>query len=297
MTATALIVARGIAHGIEAACKVLMPVLIALIVALAAYSLLEGDAATTVRFLFSFNAEKMTARSALDALGLGFFSIGVGFALMVTYAAYAGRAVDLRAVAIITVLGDTAISLLSGLAVFPIVFANALDPSSGPGLIFVTLPLGFARMPAGTFAALAFYLLVLAAALASAISLLELVVAPLTRKGWSRVSTTFAAAAAAWTLGLATVFSFNLWSSWRPLSAVPGLSEANWFEALDHVTSNVMLPAGGFALSLFAGWIVSDRLLRQELRLGATTLAILRVLLRYVAPIGIASTVVLPHFM
>jgi NSS family neurotransmitter:Na+ symporter len=294
MTATALIVARGIAHGIEAACKVLMPVLMALMIALAAYSIWEGDAAATVRFLFGFNPEKVTARAALDALGLGFFSIGVGFALMVTYAAYAGRQINLCEVAIVTVIGDTAVSLLSGFAVFPIVFANGLDPSSGPGLIFVTLPLGFARMPAGTLSAVAFYVLLLAAALASAISMLELVVAPLTRVGWSRAKAAAIAAAATWTLGLATVLSFNLWSEWHPLSMLPGLDEASWFEVLDHVTSNVMLPAGGFALSLFAGWVVSDKLLREELGIGRIPLAILRALLRYLVPVGIAGAVLAP---
>jgi NSS family neurotransmitter:Na+ symporter len=297
MAATAVIVARGIAQGIEAACKVLMPILIVLLIALAGYSIVEGDVAATARFLFALTPERVTARAALDALGLGFFSIGVGFALMVTYAAYAGRDINLSEVAVVTVLGDTAISLLSGFAVFPIVFANGLDPSSGPGLIFVTVPLAFARMPAGMLAALAFYVLLLAAALASAVSLLELVVAPLTRSGWSRARASILSALAAWLLGLATVLSFNLWSDWHPLAMVPGLANANWFEALDHVTSNVMLPAGGFALALLAGWVVPDGLLRKELDIGPTMLAILRAILRYVVPVGIAAIVLAPYFI
>jgi NSS family neurotransmitter:Na+ symporter len=296
MAATAVIVARGIAHGIEAACKVLMPLLIALIVALAGYAAVEGDVAATVRFLFALTPERLGTRAALDALGLGFFSIGVGFALMVTYAAYAGRDINLWEVAIVTVVGDTAISFLSGFAVFPIVFANGLDPSSGPGLIFVTLPLAFARMPAGMAAALAFYVLLFAAALASAISMLELVVAPLTRYRWSRAQVSILSALVAWILGLATVLSFNLWSAWRPLAMIPGLAKANWFEALDHVTSNIMLPIGGFALALFAGWIVPNRLLREELGIGSTMLAMLRALLRYVVPVAIAAVVVAPYF-
>jgi NSS family neurotransmitter:Na+ symporter len=81
---------------------------------------------------------------------------------------------------------------------------------------------------------------------------------------------------AAWVLGLATVLSFNLWSAWYPLAVVPGLTTANWFEALDDLTSNVMLPAGGLALALFAGWIVPDRLLREELGIGPAMLAVLR---------------------
>jgi NSS family neurotransmitter:Na+ symporter len=179
--------------------------------------------------------------------------------------------------------------------VFPIVFGNGLDPSSGPGLIFVTLPLAFSRMPAGAFAAVAFYLLLMTAALASAISMLELVVAPLARRGWSRGSATILSATTIWVLGLVTVLSFNVWSEWHPLAAVPGLGRANWFETLDHLTSNVMLPLGGFGLALFAGWITPDRLLRDELGLGRVTLAILRVLLRYVVPTAILAVALVPY--
>ena len=96
---------------------------------------------------------------------------------MITYAAYSGAGVNLKEIAVVSVLADTAISLLAGLAVFPIVFAYGLDPASGPGLVFVTLPLAFAQMPFGTLAAFGFFLLLFVAALASAISMLELVVA------------------------------------------------------------------------------------------------------------------------
>jgi neurotransmitter:Na+ symporter, NSS family len=295
MAMTGAIVARGVAHGIEAACKVLMPILIVLIVGLAAYSVIEGDVSATLRFLFGLRLDTLTSRAALEALGLGFFSIGVGFALMTTYAAYAGRNIDLREVALVTVVGDTAISLLSGFAVFPIVFANGLDPANGPGLIFVTLPLAFSRMPAGVPAAAAFYLLLLTAALASAISMLELVVAPLARKGLSRISATAISSLTIWALGLVTVLSFNVWSDWRPLAAMPRLGQANWFEAIDHLTSNLLLPVGGLGLAVFAGWIAPGGLLRKELGLGPSTLAVLRGLLRYVVPLAILAVALAPY--
>jgi NSS family neurotransmitter:Na+ symporter len=152
-------------------------------------------------------------------------------------------------------------------------------------------------MPAGMLAAFAFYALLIAAALASAISMLELVVAPLTRCGWSRVQAAVLSALTAWVLGLATVLSFNLWSAWHPLAMVPGLAKANWFEALDYVTSNVMLPAAVFLLAVFAGWIMPDRLLSEEIGIGPTTLAFLRMMLRYIIPSGIAAVVVAPYFI
>src|ERR1019366_2702533 len=141
MAVTAIIVARGIAGGIESACKILMPILIVLVVVLAIYSMSRGDVYAALHFLFGVDRELISAKVALEALGLGFFSIGVGLAVMITYASYAGADIDLRQVAIATIVGDTAVSFLSGLALFPIGFVARLDPSSWTGLMFVTLPL------------------------------------------------------------------------------------------------------------------------------------------------------------
>jgi neurotransmitter:Na+ symporter, NSS family len=298
MAMTALIVARGIAGGIETACKILMPALIVLIIVLTVYSLIEGDIDATLGFLFALNSDKLTARAALEALGLGFFSIGVGMATMITYAAYAGREINLRAAALITVLGDTVISLLAGFVVFPIVFANDLDPSSGPGLLFVTLPLAFAAVPFGTIAAIVFFVLLVLTAIASAISLLEMPVA-LTRRafGWSRPLATLVCACVCWFMGFASVLSFNLWASWFPLAAVPSFAKSTVFDLLDHVTSNVMLPIGGLALALFVGWSLPSRFLIEELQLGHAASVILRALLRYVAPAVIAAVSLAPFLV
>jgi len=281
----ALIVARGVTRGIEAASRLLMPVLVVLMVALAAYGAVAGDLGATLRFLFRLDLSQFSARGALEALGLGFFSIGVGFGLMITYAAYAGRSIDLRQAALAAVAIDTAISLLAGFAIFPLVFAHGLDPASGPGLVFVTLPLAFARMPLGAAAAAGFYLLLFVAALASAISMLELAVAPAMRRlGWSRPRAAAALAAACFFAGLATVLSFNRWAHWRPTP----------FEAIDHLTSNVMLPLGGLALSLFAGWVLPADLFAQELSLGPRAATILRFTLRWVTPALIAAAALGP---
>lgn len=296
MAAVAIIVARGIARGIEQACKILMPILIGLIVGLSLFSLAMGDLGATLRFLFRLDPAHLRLSAALDALGLGFFSIGVGLALMVTYAAYAGTDVDLRKVAIVTILGDTAVSLAAGLAIFPIVFAEGLDPASGPGLMFVTLPLAFARIPGGVIAALGFFLLLMVAAIASGISLLEMPVAALSRRGWRRATATVATAAACWVCGLATVLSFNTWAGWYPLTAVPVFANATVFQLLDHLTSNVMLPFGGLALALFAGWTLPRRLLAEEIGLSPRVARSLQVLLRFVVPGCIAVVALFPLF-
>jgi NSS family neurotransmitter:Na+ symporter len=194
-------------HGIETASKVLMPVLAALMIGLAAYAIIEGDFAATLRFLFLPDPRHFTARAALEALGLGFFSIGVGLGLMITYAAYSGAEINLVEVAVVSVIADTGISFLAGFAVFPIVFEHGLDPASGPGLVFVTLPLAFAQMQLGTLAASTFFLLLFVAALASAISMLE-IMSPYASLRMKK-SRGFIAAGTA-LLGLATVLSFNV---------------------------------------------------------------------------------------
>lgn len=298
MAVTAWVVGRGIVNGIETAAKILMPVLMALIVLLALYSMIEGDVGATIRFLFALDTRHMTAKVALEALGLGFFSIGVGLAVMITYAAHAGADINLRQVAIVTILGDTAISFAAGLAVFPIVFANQLDPSSGPGLLFVTLPLAFSHMPFGVLAATAFFLLLVVAALASAMSMLEMPVAFLHRRlAWRRPTAVCVCALGCWLIGIATVLSFNVWAQWFPLAFLPGFGRATMFDILDHLTSNLLLPICGLALAVFGGWVLPKKFLADELRLRPRTATSLRVVLRYVAAPAILAAGLAPLFL
>src|SRR5215471_9858729 len=265
MAAVAFIVAGGVSKGIEAACKILMPILIGLIVIIGLFSMTQGDLAATWRFLFSIDPGHMSLRVALDAVGLGFFSIGVGFSLMITYAAYAGAEVDLREVAIVTILGDTAVSMAAGFAVFPVVFAEGLDPAAGSGLMFVTLPLAFAKIPGGTIAAVGFFVLLV-----------------------------IAAAAAIWLCGLPTVLSFNYWATRHPFAAVPLFADATVFDLLDHLTSNMMLPLGGISLALFAGWTLPPQLLADEIGIGPRAGRLLRFLLRYIVPTCVAVLALFP---
>jgi NSS family neurotransmitter:Na+ symporter len=292
---SAFIVARGIGSGIETACRILMPALVVLLAGLAAYAAAGGGVAATARFMFRVDPQALTAGAALEALGLGFFSIGVGLGLMITYAAYADTSIDLRRAAITTVVADTAISFLAGFAVFPLVFAHGLDPASGAGLVFVTLPLAFARMPFGAVAATLFFVLLVFAALASAISMLELAASLLAgRRGWSRPKAAAVPALACFVAGLATVLSFNVLSAWHPLGLVPGLERATAFDVLDHVTSNVLLPLGGLGLALFAGRVLPASLLGEELDLAPRRAAWLRRLLAWVVPAGIAAAALAP---
>lgn len=294
-TAT-MVVSRGIHGGIEAACRVLMPILLALMLALAGYAVIEGDAARAAAFLLAPRFDGFGARQALEALGLGFFSIGVGLGTMITYAAHVAPGVRLGSAAAVTVAGDTAVSFLAGFAVFPLVFAHGLDPAGGTALIFLTLPIAFGALPFGDIVGAAFFLALFVAALASAIALLELAVEPLMRvSGWSRKRIAWATGSACWIAGLPSAFSFNLWSDLRPLALVPGFADANVLEAVDRVTSNLLLPAGGFFVSVIAGRALGAQGLAEELGLSAAMAATLGVMLRWVVPGLILLFVVAGH--
>lgn len=281
------VVARGVRGGIEIACTILMPLLALIMVALVAYAAVEGDVARAAGFLFRLELDALSPRAALEALGLGFFSIGVGMGLMVTYAAYAGARFDLGRAAVATLAGDTAISLLAGFAIFPVVFAEGLDPAGGASLMFLTLPLAFGALPFGDLVGAAFFVLLFIAALASAISLIEVAVAPLIHAtALSRRGAAILVGICAWLLGIPSLLSFNLWTDVRPLG------ELTIFDAVDGFASNLLLPACGLALSLFAGWCVPMQVYRAELA-GAPRIvaASLRLLLRWVVPTVIVAYV------
>jgi NSS family neurotransmitter:Na+ symporter len=175
--------------------------------------------------------------------------------------------------------------LLAGLAIFPVVFANDVDPGSGPGLAFVSLPLAFDGMPGGRWAATAFFFLLAIAALGSAVSMLEAVVAVVQRRwGWARSRGALSAAVACFVVGLATVLSFNHWADFHPLGGIGRYADATVYDVLDDLTSQVLLPLGGVALAVFAAWVMPARLLGSELALRGVPLTGLRFTLRVVAP-------------
>lgn len=290
---TALIVARGVANGIEMASLVLMPLLILLLVALAWYSATRGDLSAALDFLFTPDWAGVTANVALEAIGLGFFSIGVGLGMMITYAAYAQPHIKLGRIALISIVADTVISIIAGIAVFPIVFAHALDPAGGAGLVFVTLPVAFAAMPAGQWAATAFFAMLVIAALGSAVAMLEVVTTVLMQwRDWRRVRACLVGVTACAATAIPTVLSFNLLSGWFPLGGLSGFESATFFDVLDFATSNLMLPLGGLLIALFAAWIMRPGFLQDALSLQRMSALVLRFVLRFVVPVVLVAVVI-----
>jgi NSS family neurotransmitter:Na+ symporter len=275
------IVARGVTAGLEGAVRTLMPALGILLLVLVGYGLFSGHFGEALSFMFNPDWRALNGDVVLAAMGQAFFTLSLGMGIMMAYGSYLGKEVNLLKTARTVIILDTVFALVAGLAIFPIVFANELDPSSGPGLIFVTLPLAFGNMAGGTILGLLFFLLLTFAALTSAISLLEPVVETVEeRTPFSRVGATLVAGAATWALGIAALLSFNAWAE----ITIFGFSI---FDFLDTLTSKYLLPLTGLAAVVFVGWFVDREGVRQELGLSATGATLWHLTARFVAPIGV----------
>lgn len=283
MIMTLVVVARGVTKGLELAIRLMMPTLFLLLLILLAYGVNSGGFAQAVAFLFTFNFDQLRAESALVALGHAFFTLSLGLGAIMMYGAYMPKNASIG-FAVLTVAGiDTLISIGAGLAVFPIVFANHLEPGAGPGLLFVTLPIAFGQMPWGSFFGALFFLLVIIAAWSSSISLIEPLVAWVVEKGFmNRIKASIVLGMLAWVLGLGTVFSFNIWQD------VSFFAGKDFFHSLDFITANIMLPLGGLLIAIFAGWIMKRTVVEKELNMSSYGLyALWTIVLRLVSPVAV----------
>ncbi len=282
MVMTVAVVARGVRNGIERAVSWMMPGLFALVIVLLFYAMLGGGAFMQgVHFMFDPDFSALTPTGVMVAMGHAFFTLSLGMGAVMVYGSYMPARASITSSVFTIVALDTLVSLLAGLIIFPLVFANGLEPGQGPGLMFQTLPIAFGQMPAGLVFGTLFFVLLTFAAWSSAISLVEPVVAWLIENhGFSRPGAAWLCGALSWLLGLGTIFSFNLWSDYR-------LFDRSFFELLDFLTSNIMLPMGGLFIALFTGWIMPRAASRAELATGERIYAGWRILVRYVAPVAV----------
>jgi NSS family neurotransmitter:Na+ symporter len=294
MALTTGIVSMGLRGGIEQAVRFLMPALFVMLVLLVGYAAIAGDLPRALDFLFQADFSKISAPVVLQAIGQAFFSVSVAMGLLITYGAYLDREVSLARSAAYIAGADTLVALLAGLAIFPLVFANNLDPAEGPGLIFVTLPIAFGHMPGGAYFGTLFFLLVLVAALTSSIAILAPMVAwAEERRKLGRTAAAVVVGVAAWLAGLATVLSFNVWSDFHPLSHVERFASATIFDLIDYLTSNVLLPVGGVLIAIFVGWVLPGSTTRDELGLpDGLAFRVWHLLMRYVAPLAVGWVLV-----
>lgn len=287
------VVALGVRSGIEKVSKYGLPVLFVLIVAIAVYSVTLPGAGKGVAYLVRPDFSKVTLHTCIDALGQSFYSLSLGMGIVITYSSYVSKEENLLVSGVGTAVSDLLFAFLAGLAIMPAVFAAGIEPGSGPGLIFDTLPYIFSQMGQtlpviSSIAAILFFLCVLFAALTSSVSLMEVGVAYLTeefhlKRPWACVLLFLACGAA----GVLCSLSFG------PLSGVRLFGESI-FDFADGFASNVLLTLGGLLCVILSGWVIPKADLADEFSNGGTKRFNARIfgavyfLMRYVAPVGIA---------
>jgi NSS family neurotransmitter:Na+ symporter len=281
------VVARGVGKGIEAVSRYMMPALFAILVILVLNSIFNADIAAGIDFLLNPQFDKITPTVVIMALGQAFFSLAIGVGVMLTYGAYVPKTVSLPKAAFTIAIADTAVAILAGLAIFPVVFANGLDPADGPGLIFVTLPIAFGSMQAGYIIGLLFFILLFFAAYSSVLGMLEPIVSYLEEhRGFSRPKMAVSAGLLSFTIGISASLSYNVWSDLRPMAAVPYFADKNIFDLLDFSIANLLLPLNAMLIAVFSGWMMTRQSLLEELGVRSVALSrFLRIVLRYIAPV------------
>ena len=276
MVGTAIVILLGVKKGIERFTKVTMPLLFILIIIIVVFGLTLPGAGKGVEYLVKPDFSKITPSVITSAMGQAFFSMSLGVGTILTYASYVSKEENLMVSASGTAVFDLLFALLAGFAVMPAVFAAGIQPGQGPGLLFDTLPYIFSQMTpwVGAVISILFFLSVLVAALTSSISLLEVGVAYLVEeKGVSRTKATIGLGAIVWAIGVACSLS------------------GGFFDFLDHLCSDWLMPFGGLLFAMFVGWKMSRADVRDELTNGGTRnrtlFNVVYFLIRYFAPIGI----------
>ncbi|MBT8151940.1 MAG: sodium-dependent transporter, partial [Gammaproteobacteria bacterium] len=243
---TGLIVGLGVTRGIGTAVDNLMPLLFILLLILLGYSIRNGSFDEAFGFMFNADFSKLTGESVLIAMGHAFFTLSLGMGTVMVYGAYMPQESSIPSAVVMVAFLDTLIALIAGMIIFPLVFASGLQPGSGPGLLFETLPIAFGGMWNGAIFGSAFFFLVAIAALSSSISLIEPGVAWLERLGIKRKLATIALGLLCWVGGAACIYSGKV------------------FDSLDYITANIMLPLGGLFIALFVGWSMGYTRVRKQ---------------------------------
>ena len=261
MLISTFVVARGVSGGIEKISNVLMPVFFLIILVMVANSFFLPAAGEGMKYLFLPNFSELEPVAILIAIGQTFFSLSLGMGCLITYSSYFKKDVSLAKTATQVVSIDAMVAILSAMIIFPAVFSFGMQPTEGPSLVFKVLPNVFQQMPLGTLWSILFYALLFIAAITSLISLLEVVTAYI----YENTSLTRRKAAFVVT-GMVLVLGVFASMSFGPLQDVT-LFGKTIFDLLDFVTASILLPVGGFFISIFVGWFLDKRIIATELRI------------------------------
>ena len=264
---TMVVVVGGVTKGIERTTRILMPVLFLMLAGLMFYSLSIGAAQKAIHYLFRFDFHKLTASALLEAVGHAFFTLSLGMGAILTYGSYLDPKESIIKPAIAITFLDTLIALMACLMIYPIVLGGfGFDYKGSVGILFSSLPVVFMKLPGGTIIATVFFLLVAFAALSSTISLLEVVVSyGVDERGWSRRKATLLLGGAIFLFGIPSALSNGASAWFSSLKIIPKDGKwLGWFDAMDYLASNWMLPLGGLAIAIFAGWVIPAQKRKEQ---------------------------------
>ena len=275
---TAGVVIAGVKNGIEKFSKVMMPLLFLIMIGIAVRSMTLPGSGPGISYLFKPDWSKVTSQTFLAALGQAFFSLSLGSCMVMTYASYVKKDANILALSTQTVVSDLVFAIIAGCAIMPAVFAFGISPGEGPDLVFIALPHIFSQMPLGGVLAIFFFVALLLAALTSAISILEVIVAFCMEE--FKIKRKLAVALVfilIWVLGcLCTVFT-------------------KVFSLFEFLSAECLMLIGGLLIVLFAGWKLGRKGVYDELSNGGDhkvtpwVFNILIFLIRFVAPAALLA--------
>ena len=280
------IVLRGVHGGIERACKILMPTLVLFLFLLMIRSLTLDGAMEGVGFYLNPDFSKISVNTVLIALGQAFFSLSLGMGCMITYGSYLSEKENLTSSTVYVVMFDTLIALLVGMVIFPAVFAMGLEPTEGPSLVFSVLPTVFNSMPMGHVVSIIFFTLLAIAAITSGISLLEVVVAYfIDQRGWQRKKAVIIVGSSIFAFGIPSGLSFGAMAELK-------LVGMTFFDHVDNIASNYLLPLGGMLTAIFVGWVWGTNNAHVEIekhknKFGFPWAQCWEFLIRYITPVAV----------
>ncbi len=290
---TALIVACGVEKGVEKVSKIMMPVLVVLSLFIAVYAMFQEGAMDGVKYYLLPDFSKFSVKTVLAAMGQLFYSMSLAMGIMITYGSYMKKDVSIESSVTQIEIFDTGIAFLAGLMIIPSVFVfSGGTPEAlgkGPGLMFATLPKVFDNMTGGTFIGIAFFLMVLFAALTSSISLMETVVSVVCDKfKLKRVSACIAVFAFSIALGLLSSMGYGLLGNVK----IIGMQFLDFF---DFASNTVLMPIVALFTCIFVGYVIKPKTIIEEAEVGGAKFGrkkLFSVIIKYVAPIFIVLILV-----
>ena len=289
MILTMLVITAGVSKGLERATKLMMPALYLILLALVLYASHVGHFAQAARFLFHFDPSKITPSVTIAAMGHAFFTLAIGAVALLTYGAYIPPRTPLIPSVFFIVVLDVLVAVLSGLAIFPIVFTYHLPVSQGPGLMFVSLPISFNHLPMGNWVGALFFVLLLFAAWTSSINLAEpLIVILMEKYQLSRKQAAWIVGSAAWLLGLGSALSFNV------LQSVTFFQQYHFFDLATNIPTDFLLPIGGIGFAIVAGYIMKKTDSQAQIYTHRAIYRLWRFLVRTVAPLVVLCILLSP---